>query len=208
MPDVTSPFLLPYPEDTDLVRDGASDIQALAEAVNDAGVDGKLGGLVVVKNSIKTDTQVQSAVAAGASFDVTGISITHTLSNAANKLVLFAYFGAAASGDGRGQVSLAIAEDGNLIQIGDSASDRTRATAGGAVAAGTTNVSFVARVVTMPHVSILHSPGDTSAHTYTLRAINAVGTAQDVYINRSVNDSDSASRVRATSGLTLMEVRV
>jgi hypothetical protein len=35
MADVTSPFGFPYPEDTDLVRDGASDIENLAEGVND-----------------------------------------------------------------------------------------------------------------------------------------------------------------------------
>jgi len=35
MPDVTSPFAFPYPQDTDLVRDGATDIENLAEGVND-----------------------------------------------------------------------------------------------------------------------------------------------------------------------------
>jgi hypothetical protein len=35
MADVTSPFGFPYPEDTDLVRDGANDIENLAEGVND-----------------------------------------------------------------------------------------------------------------------------------------------------------------------------
>jgi hypothetical protein len=35
MADVTSPFGFPYPEDTDLVRDGATDIENLAEGVND-----------------------------------------------------------------------------------------------------------------------------------------------------------------------------
>jgi hypothetical protein len=35
MADVTTPFGFPYPEDTDLVRDGASDIENLAEGVND-----------------------------------------------------------------------------------------------------------------------------------------------------------------------------
>jgi hypothetical protein len=35
MPDVTSPFAFPYPEDTDLVRDGAQDIENLATGVND-----------------------------------------------------------------------------------------------------------------------------------------------------------------------------
>ena len=35
MADVTTPFGFPYPEDTDLVRDGATDIENLAEGVND-----------------------------------------------------------------------------------------------------------------------------------------------------------------------------
>jgi hypothetical protein len=35
MPDVTSPFAFMYPEDTDLVRDGAQDIENLATGVND-----------------------------------------------------------------------------------------------------------------------------------------------------------------------------
>jgi hypothetical protein len=35
MADTTTPFGFPYPEDTDLVRDGASDIENLAEGVND-----------------------------------------------------------------------------------------------------------------------------------------------------------------------------
>jgi hypothetical protein len=35
MADVTSPFAFPYPEDTDLVRNGAADIEALATGVND-----------------------------------------------------------------------------------------------------------------------------------------------------------------------------
>jgi hypothetical protein len=35
MADVTSPFGFPYPEGTDLVRDGAQDIENLAEGVND-----------------------------------------------------------------------------------------------------------------------------------------------------------------------------
>jgi hypothetical protein len=35
MADVTSPFGFPYPEDTDLVRDGATDIESLATGVND-----------------------------------------------------------------------------------------------------------------------------------------------------------------------------
>jgi hypothetical protein len=35
MADVTTPFGFPYPEDTDLVRDGAQDIENLATGVND-----------------------------------------------------------------------------------------------------------------------------------------------------------------------------
>lgn len=40
MADITVPFGFPYPEATDLVRDGAADIEALADGVNDHLVKG------------------------------------------------------------------------------------------------------------------------------------------------------------------------
>ena len=51
--------------------------------------------------------------------------------------------------------------------------------------------------------SLLDSPSSTSAQTYKVQARSNGGT---YYINRSVNDTDSADHGRASSSLTLMEI--
>jgi hypothetical protein len=198
--DTGLPWELPYPLPTDLVRDGADAIKDLAEATAD-GLDAA-GGLVAVKHALFTGTQTNST-ATGANFAVTDLTITHTLADASNRLVLMAYFGAAGTSEQRGTVGIAVADTGTLIGIGAAAGSRTRVAAGGlVVAAGSGSI------VTMPHVHLVHTPGDTLAHTYTVRAINISTATNTLYINRSESDADSAAFSRAVSGLMLMEVKV
>ena len=160
------------------------------------------GGLLETKTVLKTDT-FSASVTGGNNVAVTDLSITHTMANASNKLIFMAYFGAAASTNQRGDVGIAIADDGTLITIGATAGSRVRVTAGGQTSDGTSNGN-----VSTPHIHFIHTPGDTAAHTYTLRAINIQATTQTLYVNRSSDDTDAASRSRAVSALTLMEVAV
>jgi len=201
MPDVTSPFAFPYPEDTDLVRDGAAAIQSLAEAVNDAGVAGELGGLVAVKHAIFTGTQTNST-AAGANFNVTNLSITHEVADAANKLIISAFLGSAASQRELGNVGLAIFDGTSFIALGDSSGDRARVTAGGLISG--TGAQFV---MTMPSVTFVHTPG-AGSKTYTVRAINMDGVTNILYINRSQRNTDTRQDPAAVSALVIQEVRV
>ena len=159
------------------------------------------GGLVAVKSVLKTDTQVESAVAAGASFDVTGLSITHALSDASNKLIISAYFGIAQESTFVGRVGIAVADNGTLINVADVAGTRFRFTAGVRNAPGTNDSGA------MPSFMNVYSPGDTNSHTYTVRAISGRAAAMDIYINRTVADIDGANP-RATSGLVIQEVSV
>ena len=169
----------------------------------DGTVDGPGASvLVAVKSALFTGTQTNST-AAGANFAVTDLSITHTLADASNKLIISAYFGAAANSVGRGDVGLAVAEDGNLIVIGDAAGNRTRVTAGGFIAG--TEKTFI---VTMPSVTFVYEPGDTASHTYTVRAINMMDDTRTIFINRSEVDDDVILRPRATSSLIIQEVKV
>lgn len=200
MPDTGAPWNIPYVEATDLVSDWPTDSLALANAI-DAGLDAA-GGLVAVNHALFTGTQTNST-AAGANFAVTDLSITHALSDASNKLIISAYLGAAASSSQYGQVGIAIADDGTLINVGTADGSRTLVTAGGYVAGTAANY-----VVTMPSVTFVYAPGDTSSHTYTVRAINIRSTTQTIYINRGEGDSDSASQTRATSGFVIQEVKV
>jgi len=200
MPDTGAPWNIPYVASTDLVSDWPADSLALANAI-DSGLDAA-GGLVAVKHALFTGTQSNST-ASGANFAVTDLSITHTLADSSNKLIISAYLGAAGNSEGRGRVGLAVADDGTLIGIGDAGGSRTRVGAGGQINA-TVNVA----VVTMPSVTFVYEPGDTASHTYTVQAINIETSTETLYINRSETDGDAAGRPRAASALVIQEVKV
>jgi len=161
-----------------------------------------VGGLVAVESVLKTDTFTAS-VSAGGNVAVTDLSITHEVSDPANKLIISAFFGAAANSNGIGDVGIAVHDGTGLIAIGDADGSRTRVTAGGrAFATSSSNA------VTMPSVTFVHTPNTTDSKTYTVRAINIVSSTETLYINRAESDSDSESRSRAVSSLVIQEVAV
>ena len=203
MADTGAPWNIPYVDPTDLVRDYPQASEDLADAIAD-GLDAA-GGLVAVKSALFTATQTNST-ATGANFAVTDLSITHTLADASNKLIISAYLGSAGSTQGQGQVGLGVADDGTLIAIGDADGNRTQVGAGGYVQG--TGVANSSLVVTMPSVTFVYEPGDTASHTYTVRAININTVTTTIYINFMQSDSDEANRSRATSGFVIQEVKV
>ena len=155
--------------------------------------------IVSVKHASLTATQ-SASVASGANVAVTSLSITHTLADSANKLIIHAHLGMAANGNGYGMVGLAVANDGTLIEIGDAAGSRTRV--GSFNRTGSSNTS----VVQQPSLTFVYAPGDTSSHTYTVRAINVDGGTQTLYINRSESTTDSATFARGASAFVIQEV--
>jgi hypothetical protein len=197
--DVLREGILTYNLDTNALE--RYDGSAFVKVPDAADVDAA-GGLVAVKSALFTGTQTNST-AAGANFAVTSLSITHTLADAANKLIISAYFGAAGSSVGFGQVGIAVADDGTLIGIGDGSGSRTRVGAGGMTAPTGSGQN-----VTMPSVTFVYAPGDAAEHTYTVRAINIQETTRTLYINREESDSNNANRPRASSGFVIQEVKV
>jgi len=197
--DTGAPWNLPFPLSTDLVRDGATAIQSLAEATA-TGLSAA-GGLVAVKHALFTGTQTNST-AGGANFAVTNLSITHTLDDASNKLIISAYFQAGTTND-FGLVGIAVADDGTLVGIGDAAGNRTRVGLGGSVTG-----TGAGSVVTIPSVSFVYEPGDASEHVYTVRAINIDSVTNTIYIGRSSADADAANQARASAGFVIQEVKV
>ena len=199
MADTGAPHFIPYVEPTDLVRDYPAADEASAFAVA-AALDAA-GGLVAVKSAIFTGTQVAS-LAQAANVAVTDLSITHGVADAGNKLIISAFFGAAASTEARNGVGIAIHDGTGLIAIGDAASNRTRVTAGGGYLA-----TDAGGMVITPSVTFVHAPGDTASRTYTVRAINISGP-QTIFINRTENDTDASGFPRAVSSLVIQEVKV
>jgi hypothetical protein len=198
--DTGAPWNLPYPEDTDLVKDGAADIEALAEAVAD-GLDAA-GGLVAVKSALFTGTQTAS-VTAGNDVAVTNLSITHAMSDANNKLIISAYIGSGANSAGFGFVGLAVMDGTTLIGTGPADGSRTRVGASHAQASG-----FASLATTIPSMTFVYEPPDTTSRTYTVRAINVESSTRTLFINRSDSNPNNAQSVRSSSGLVIQEVKV
>jgi hypothetical protein len=204
MPDTGAPWNIPYVAPSDLVRDYPSDSEDLAEAIAD-GLDAA-GGLVAVKHALFTGTQ-SASTAAGANFAVTDLSITHEVADAANKLLITAFFGAAGNTRRVANVGIAVHDGTGLIAIGDAGGSRTRVTAGGNLNAGALAAFGGQSNVSTSSVTFVHTPG-TGSKTYTVRAINVDNTTHTVYINRSEGDVDSEYEPRSASGLVIQEVKV
>jgi hypothetical protein len=81
--DTGAPWLLPYPEDTDLVRDGASDIEALAEATA-TGLSEALGVVQVVTATDSTNRTTTST-----SYVDANIQVSITPKDSSNLLLVF-----------------------------------------------------------------------------------------------------------------------
>jgi hypothetical protein len=160
------------------------------------------GGLVEVKHVLKQDTFVSSSISAGDNVAVTGLSITHAVANSANRLLITAYFGAAASGDNVAQVGLAVHDGSGLIAIGNADGSRTRVGAGGR-ATGSGDGNTVSKL----SMTFVHTPG-AGSKTYTVRAVNIRAVGQVLYVNRPAGDSNTAEFPRATSGLVIQEIEV
>jgi hypothetical protein len=198
MADTGAPWNIPYVEPADLVRDypAADEAQALAIA---AGLSNAVG-LVAVKHALFTGTQ-SASVAAGGDVAVTDLEITHEVADAANSLIITAFLGAASNSNNLGNVGLAVFDGTNFLAVGAADGVRVRVSAGG-------NVSTTSdQVVTMPHITFVHTPGAGSI-TYTARALNIDGNTRTITINRPSNDTNAQSRARAVSALIIQEVRV
>ena len=164
-------------------------------------VDTDAVGLIDVKSVTKTDT-FSASVAAGANVAVTDLSITHEVSDPSNKLIITAIFGIVASNAGRADVGIAIHDGTSLIAVGDTAGSRSVVGAGGPNGGATSVTNTANRAV-----SFVHVPG-AGSKTYTVRAVNIEDNTRTLYINRTDNDGDFASRSRSASSLVIQEVSV
>jgi hypothetical protein len=165
-----------------------------------------LGGLVAVKSAIFTGTQ-SATVAAGNNAAVTDLTITHACADAANKLVLTANMGRVwnqtADLDAKGRVGVAFHDGTGLIGVGTGVGSRT------AVGAHVQTVATSGANLGGPvSLSLVHTPGDTTSRTYTVRVVNATSQSNSLLVNRTLSDGDNANTPRTAATFTLMEVRV
>ena len=138
---------------------------------------------------------------------VTDLSITHTMANSSNKIVLLAHIGCSqtiSGGSLSGTSAFSFAVDGSrpTSLIGTAASNRPGVTARNG-----------ARGVNVDHspggIALMgtYEPGDTSSHTYTVQVFCQTG--ETAYINKVLGDDDDLNESyesRSNSTFMLMEV--
>lgn len=145
-----------------------------------------------VKSTAKTDTFTSTST----SFtDITGLSVSITPTNASNKVLVNVSI--SVDGPSGDFPEFQLVRDSTAIGIADAAGNRTRATF------QSLNDLASGNQMSTESMMFLDSPATTSATTYKLQGRVGSGT---FYINRSVNDTDTASTVRGISTITVFEV--
>lgn len=148
------------------------------------------GSVVQAVSTTKTDT---FSVASSTYTDVTGLSVSITPTSSSSKVLVMV--SASVSGSSAECVTIQLVRGSTVIDVGDAAGTRPRATA----ASG-----FYSNSANSIGSTYLDSPSTTSSTTYKIQIRIASGTA---YLNRTSADSDSAIYPRMASTITVMEIK-
>ena len=158
---------------------------------NTAGVTNQR--VLQVVSTTKTDTFSKSGQTFG---DVTGLSVSITPSSSSSKILVFGTINCSGVGD---FTYVKLMRDSTALAIGDAASNRLRVTA----STGSGAATYFIYALSMSH---LDAPSSTSALTYKWQIRSGSG-ANISYVNRSVNDRDTAHyEPRSASNITVMEI--
>ena len=162
---------------------------------------GASGGVIQVKSTTKTDAVYLESVSTETL--IPGMSVTITPTRSDSKILIMFSLSCITGGSFAGHY-IVLRRDSTNIAIGDAAGSRNRATI--SLGAPTTydmdQGTYGPGLVSMTH---LDSPATTSAVTYGIFHADASG-ANDLYINRSQADSNSAGYERTVSSITVMEI--
>lgn len=151
-----------------------------------------LGTVLQMVSVTKTDTFTTSSTSM---VDITGVSVSITPTSASNNIFVMVTL-SIGNDPAVSTPQVQIVRDSTAIGIGAAAGSRTSAT-GGTNSGGTNNVQSLS-------VNFLDSPATTSATTYKMQIrTTAAGT---VTVNRASSDTDTASRPRTISTITVMEI--
>ena len=162
---------------------------------------GAASGVLQVLQTVKTDTQVSTSIATGATVDITGLSVSITPSSASSKILLLAQVNAVLSTNGL-YCGFEFVRDSTKIGAGTNEGNRVGITASGAVGfAEQLNGNLTT------HMNFLDSPATTSAISYKVRVRNASSQSRTVYVNRTIDDLNVLSdNFRTICTITAMEV--
>jgi hypothetical protein len=189
MPDTGAPWNLPYPADSDLVRNGAQDIEDLADAVA-LGLSAA-GNAGIGSNTVQTTKLNQFSTTSTSFVDITNYSVTITPTSETSKVLVLAHL--TYSNSSGANITYI-----NLVRNSTNILEGTSGTAGRQVTL-TAGIQTATSSIMNGAVVFLDSPSTTSATTYKFQMKVSGGTG---YLNRR-GDSDADC---PTSTITVIEV--
>jgi hypothetical protein len=159
-----------------------------------SGYGGFTGNIIQVQSTTKSD--VFTTTTTGAFLDVPNLFVTITPRyNTSRILVMMSISYICDTGATSFQAR--VVRDSTPIGIGDTLGSRSRSTVGGQ------RTNDPANPLTQS-IQFLDSPSSTSLLTYKIQVFNQGGT---LYVNRSGDSSDDATRSATISNITVMEIQ-
>ena len=192
MSDTGAPWNLPYPLASDLVRDGAADIEALAEATA-TGLSAA-GNAGIGSNVVSVSKLDAFSTTSLTGEDITGLAATITPSSDTSKILVIV--NVPAYSVSAGAVLLRLFRGSTAILDSTGAS-----TANGSIASATFRMTNNSEVLISFAFHTLDSPGTDSPVTYKVQAAQTGGAA--THVNQS-----PGGQFGGTSSITVIEVAV
>ena len=159
------------------------------------------GGIVQVKQTVKTNVFSQSTVSVNTFSNDTGINVTITPTSTSSKIRLTGFVNMSMSDD-NGGYGIALYKGGSLLATATGDADSNR----GRVMAMTMGATYGGECRCIPF-DFIDSPATTSATTYGIRIGCFSGSnTSHLYVNRTASDDNNAYRTRSISVITAMEV--
>ena len=157
---------------------------------------GSAGGIIQIKQTLKTDTFSESVNTRTDSSIPFTATITPTRSD--SKILVQVILNVGASNDG--DLSIKLTRGGSVITAatGDAAGNRAQVTA----TAPPFNLNRQGQIIT----NFLDSPASTSTQTYGFKFRHAENGSMTCYLNRNNSDGNSGLLQRPISSITLYEV--
>ena len=153
------------------------------------------GGIVQVKQTVKTDTFTTSSTSYT---DITGLSVSITPKFNTSKILVMMHVNLGHTNYVSG--FLRLMRDSTPISVADADGDRIVST----VAMADDPVDDE---INCYSATFLDSPSTTSATTYKVQlTTESSGNTGEVYVNRSGQDADNVQNARTVSSITVMEV--
>jgi hypothetical protein len=170
MATTTPNYGWPVPTSTDYVKDGATAIEALGDAV-----DATLGGFFNIKQIVQGSTQT-AATSSTSTYADTGLTATITPTSASNKIIVLYYHGSIFKTAANSQSQMQFQVLRNATNIG--------------LAFALYTNSAMDLFTTGPSGMIFDAPATTAATTYKTQFANTANVAQV-----GINNSTSHARI-------------